>query len=154
MRNVTSYHYYEELNLTIGEDNGKITVIDWGRQVFAGTNEQTPLTDEAYRQLCAYFAGKRKSFDLPLEIQGTDFEMAVWEVLKRIPYGTTTTYAKIAQEIGDKDAQRAVGMACNLNPIAIVVPCHRVIGSDGSLVGYAGSLDKKQQLLRLEKNNS
>ncbi|MFA6776177.1 MAG: methylated-DNA--[protein]-cysteine S-methyltransferase [Sphaerochaetaceae bacterium] len=154
MRTVSTYHYYEELDLTIGEDDGKISVIDWGRQVFAGTNGQTALTDEAYRQLCEYFAGKRKQFSLPLELHGTDFEMAVWKELEKIPYGTTTTYSRIALEIGSKDARRAVGMACNHNPIAIVIPCHRVIGADGALIGYVGSLETKKNLLRLEKSNS
>ncbi|MCI2128993.1 MAG: methylated-DNA--[protein]-cysteine S-methyltransferase [Sphaerochaeta sp.] len=154
MRTVTNYHYYEELNLTIGEDGGKLSVIDWGRQIFAGTNQQTPLTDETYRQLCDYFAGRRKSFDLPLEVHGTEFEMAVWAELQKIPYGKTTTYTQIAQDLGDKEARQAVGMACNHNPIAIVIPCHRVIGADGSLVGYVGTLDAKKALLRLEQNNS
>lgn len=80
--------------------------------------------------------------------------MAVWAELQKIPYGKTTTYTQIAQDLGDKEARRAVGMACNHNPIAIVIPCHRVIGADGSLVGYVGTLDAKKALLRLEQNNS
>lgn len=109
------------------------------------------LSDEAYKQLSEYLDGKRKEFDLPLQMEGTHFQKQVWDALVKIPYGQTRSYKDIAQMIGNPKAVRAVGMANNKNPIAIVVPCHRVIGSSGKLVGYAASLDKKRWLLEMEK---
>ena len=97
-----------------------------------------------------YFAGKLREFKLPLAPEGTPFQKRVWAELCRIPYGATISYAELAQRIGDPQAVRAVGTANGANPIAIVVPCHRVIGSDGTLTGYAGGLDKKRALLELE----
>jgi methylated-DNA-[protein]-cysteine S-methyltransferase len=108
---------------------------------------------EAERQFEAYFSGKLKSFDLKLASRGTDFQKAVWKALCEIPYGETRTYKDIAESIEKPKAYRAVGRANNLNPIAIVVPCHRVIGSTGKLVGYASGLDVKEYLLKLEKDN-
>ena len=109
-----------------------------------------PLLEEAERQLREYFDGVRRDFDLPLSRHGTPFQMAVWDALCEIPYGETRTYGDIARQISKPGAARAVGLANNRNPICIVVPCHRVIGADGSLVGYAGGLDKKEALLKLE----
>ena len=106
--------------------------------------------DEAERQLREYFDGARKSFDLPLSQHGTPFQLAVWDALRQIPYGKTRSYGDIARQIGKPGAARAVGMANNRNPICIVVPCHRVIGANGSLTGYGGGLDKKEALLKLE----
>lgn len=107
--------------------------------------------EEVIEQLDAYFAGERTSFDgLELAPRGTPFQKEVWRALTKIPYGATTTYAAIAAEIGKPDAARAVGAANGQNPISIVVPCHRVIGKDGSLTGYAGGLAKKKLLLALE----
>lgn len=111
------------------------------------------LSDLAFSQLTEYFLGKRKSFTFPIEMQGTDFQKRVWRALCDIPYGETRSYKDIAIAIGNPKACRAVGMANNKNPIAIVVPCHRVIGANGSLVGYAGGLEMKTALLELEKNN-
>lgn len=108
---------------------------------------------EAERQLEAYFSGKLKSFDLKLAPKGTDFQKAVWKALCEIPYGETRTYKDIAASIGKTKASRAVGLANNRNPIPIIVPCHRVIGSTGKLVGYASGLDVKEFLLKLEKAN-
>lgn len=105
---------------------------------------------EAERQLTAYFAGALTEFDLPLAAQGTEFQRRVWQALCTIPYGTTASYGQIAARIGAPTASRAVGLANGRNPIAIVVPCHRVIGANGSLTGYAGGLATKQQLLALE----
>lgn len=102
-------------------------------------------------QLTAYFQGKRKVFDLPLAPNGTDFQMKAWEQLLKIPYATTLSYAKQAANMGDKNKARAVGMANGRNPISIVIPCHRVIGSNGHLVGFGGGLEKKAYLLNLEK---
>ncbi|GHU26709.1 hypothetical protein FACS1894152_1870 [Bacilli bacterium] len=106
---------------------------------------------EAYRQLDEYFSKKRKGFDVQISIlNGTDFQRKVWNALQNIPYGKTKTYGQIAGEIGNKKACRAVGMANNKNPIAIIIPCHRVIGGDGKLVGYAAGLELKKKLLDLE----
>lgn len=111
-----------------------------------------PLLLQAEEQLCAYFAGQRRAFNLPLTPSGTPFQQAVWQALCRIPYGEVRTYAQIAREIGRPRACRAVGMANHNNPIAIIIPCHRVIGADGSLTGYAGGLEVKRALLALEGN--
>lgn len=105
---------------------------------------------ETERQLNEYFAGARTRFDLPLDPAGTPFQRRVWDALLRIPYGETRTYAQIAREIGHPTATRAVGGANGRNPLSIVAPCHRVIGSSGSLTGFAGGLDVKAQLLELE----
>jgi methylated-DNA-[protein]-cysteine S-methyltransferase len=105
-----------------------------------------PYVDE----LSQYFAGKRRQFDFPLDLRGTDFQLACWNALLAIPYGETRSYADIARAVGKPNAFRAVGMANNRNPIAIVVPCHRVIAANGTLCGYGGGLDIKRQLLELE----
>lgn len=115
---------------------------------------QTPLIKKAAEQLYEYLGGKRKIFDVPVYLEGTDFQKAVWEALKEIPYGETRSYRQIAERIGRPKACRAVGMANNRNPVAIIVPCHRVIGADGRLVGYGGGLEIKERLLTLEKKNS
>jgi O-6-methylguanine DNA methyltransferase len=101
-------------------------------------------------ELEEYFAGKRRKFTFPLDLRGTDFQVACWRALLAIPYGETRSYADIARAVGKPNAFRAVGMANNRNPVAIVVPCHRVIASDGSLCGYGGGLDVKRKLLELE----
>jgi methylated-DNA-[protein]-cysteine S-methyltransferase len=108
------------------------------------------VLDDAARQLGAYFAGELRDFDLPLRPQGTPFQIAVWKALREIPYGETHSYADIARRIGRPTAVRAVGRANGQNPLAIVVPCHRVIGADGSLTGYSGGLELKRALLELE----
>jgi methylated-DNA-[protein]-cysteine S-methyltransferase len=104
----------------------------------------------ALSQLTEYFAGEREEFDLPLDPQGTEFQLAVWRALTEIPYGETRSYGQIAESVGRPKAARAVGMANNKNPIAVIVPCHRVIGAGGALVGYAGGLERKTLLLELE----
>lgn len=111
-----------------------------------------PLLREAVRQIGEYFAGTRRTFTLPLEPAGTPFQLAVWEALRRIPYGQTRTYGEIARQVGRPSACRAVGMANNRNPIVIAIPCHRVVGADGRLVGFAGGLEVKSQLLQLERS--
>jgi len=108
----------------------------------------------ARQQLEEYFAGERKEFDLPLHLSGTDFQVQVLQELRRIPYGETTSYGDIAKRIGRPKAMRAVGAANGRNPIPIIVPCHRVIGSSGDLTGFGGGLDTKKALLRLEAENS
>ena len=105
----------------------------------------------AEAQLAEYFAGQRRTFDLPLRAEGTDFQRAVWRALQTIPYGEIRTYGQIAAQIGRPRACRAVGMANHRNPISILIPCHRVVGSDGSLTGYGGGLARKETLLRLER---
>ena len=111
---------------------------------------ETPLIREAYRQIQKYFAGELYEFSLPLAPMGTDFMQSVWRALREIPYGETVSYKDIAVKVGNPKAVRAVGMANNRNPIAIVIPCHRVIGSDGQLVGYRSGLENKRKLLELE----
>lgn len=108
----------------------------------------------ARQQLEEYFAGERKDFDLPLHLSGTDFQVQVLQELRRIPYGETRSYGDIAKRIGRPKAMRAVGAANGRNPIPIIVPCHRVIGSSGDLTGFGGGLDTKEALLRLEAENS
>lgn len=120
---------------------------------FTNFNQETPFLQNVKQQLEEYFSGTRKSFDIKLAPAGTAFQQSVWQALQKIPYGRTASYKDIAEKIHNSKAFRAVGMANNKNPIAIIIPCHRVIGSNGRLVGYAGGLDLKQQLLELEKNN-
>ena len=114
-------------------------------------NLQHPMLLKVKQQLEQYFAGQRQRFDLPLDFQGTDFQQQVWRALLTIPYGETRSYKDIALQIGNEKAVRAVGAANGKNPISIIAPCHRVIGSGGALVGFAGGLDKKQILLSLEQ---
>lgn len=114
-------------------------------------DKKTDFTDLVYNEIMEYLNGDRISFDFPYELEGTDFQKKVWKELTRIPYGETRTYKDIARAIGNKNASRAVGMANNKNPIMIVVPCHRVIGVNGKLVGYAGGIDMKKDLLDLEE---
>lgn len=116
----------------------------------AHPDDGDPVLGEAATQLDAYFAGRLERFDLPLRPVGTEFQRTVWAALCAIPYGTTTTYGVLAERIGRPRAVRAVGLANGRNPLAVVVPCHRVIGADGRLTGYAGGLDRKRALLDLE----
>lgn len=117
----------------------------------AKDGEPSELSRLVFRQLDEYFAGTRQTFDIPLRLHGTPFQQQVWAALREIPYGETRSYKDIALAVGRPKACRAVGMANNRNPIFIIVPCHRVIGADGSLVGYGGGLDMKRALLDLEK---
>ena len=135
--------------LTIAEVDGIITDLTV-HGVKDGIEEETLVIKEAYHQLKDYLAGARNEFDLPLAPQGTEFQKQVWQALQTIPYGETRSYKDIAIQIGNPKASRAIGMANNKNPIFIVIPCHRVIGANGKLVGYGGGLDLKQRLLKLE----
>lgn len=112
-----------------------------------------PILVLAHQQLQEYFSGSRHHLSVPLALKGTEFQLAVWHALQTIPYGQTVSYKAIAEQIGRPKAMRAVGMANNRNPIAIIVPCHRVIGANGLLVGYAGGLEMKQWLLNHEKSS-
>ena len=121
------------------------------RAVKGGTEDPAaaPLP-QAARQLAEYFAGVRREFDLPLALHGTPFQQRVWRALTEIPFGETWSYGQLAKRIGNPKASRAVGLANGSNPISILVPCHRVIGADGSLTGYGGGMERKQWLLRHE----
>ncbi len=142
-----------EHTLADGQDSEDDQVLSAGQVPDDG---QVPcaLTDLVIAQLDEYFAGERKTFDFPMALYGTEFQKTVWKALCAIPYGETRTYGQIASAIGNPRASRAVGMANNRNPISIVVPCHRVIGANGSLVGYGGGLAMKEGLLALEKKYS
>lgn len=140
--------------LVLEEKAGAITALSFGgpgRQAGIEADEApSPLLLEARSQVLAYLSGRRSSFDLPLAPEGTPFQQKVWQALRAIPYGKTAAYGEIAAAIGSPGAARAVGMANNRNPIAIIIPCHRVVGSGGSLGGYSGGLHIKQRLLEIE----
>ncbi len=137
--------------LTIVANESGLTQILFGPHSIEGAAKRpSALTNTAATQLQEYFAGKRRDFDLPLDPHGTEFQLKVWEQLKRIPYGETRTYAQIAEAVGSPKGFRAVGLANNKNPLPIVVPCHRVIGAGGKLVGYAAGIKIKRYLLELE----
>lgn len=151
----SAYHFGLETPIgfiTLVEEGDAVTQLHFGT-FFSGIAEQreTPLLQEAAHQLTAYFQGQLRDFSLPLQPKGTTFQRSVWEQLQRIPYGQTCSYGDIARACGNPKASRAVGMANNRNPISIIIPCHRVIGADGKLVGYGGGLDIKIRLLELEK---
>ena len=149
---IYQYSYETKLgSVTIVEEDGALLAITTHR-TYEGIKQETPLINEAYRQLSEYLLGERKRFDLPLNPQGTVFQQQVWKSLCDIPYGETRSYKQIAEAIGNPKAVRAVGMANNRNPLLIVVPCHRVIGANGKLVGYAAGIEKKEFLLKLEKS--
>jgi methylated-DNA-[protein]-cysteine S-methyltransferase len=152
------FYYNTKIGRISIEENGtSITKLDFiSKDVQEDIIEknETVLLKQAINELNEYLDGNRSSFDLPLEPKGTEFQKKVWNALKEIPYGETRSYGEIAKIIGNEKASRAVGMANNKNPIAIIVPCHRVIGANGKLVGYAGGLDLKEKLLELEKNNA
>lgn len=114
-------------------------------------NEEAPVLIQAELQLNEYFAKKRQIFDIPLDFQGTAFQIKVWKMLLGVPYGTTRTYGQLAQQLGDSKAVRAVGGALNKNPIAIIAPCHRIVGTSGKLIGFAGGIRNKSILLDLEQ---
>ncbi|KUN03490.1 cysteine methyltransferase [Streptomyces yokosukanensis] len=118
---------------------------------FGPREDDLPCFGVAREQLSAYFAGELKEFTLELVLKGTPFQRSVWEQLTRIPYGETRTYGQLADALGNPQASRAVGLANGRNPVGIIVPCHRVVGSDGSLTGYGGGLDRKRRLLDFEQ---
>ena len=135
--------------LCIREEDGAITAIAFTTEECS--SPATPLLAEAVRQLNAYFDGTLTAFDLPLRPAGTAFRLRCWEALRAIPYGKTVSYGEQARRIGNPKAVRAVGGANHHNPINIVIPCHRVVGADGSLTGYGGGVDKKAWLLMHER---
>ncbi|MEL7656091.1 MAG: methylated-DNA--[protein]-cysteine S-methyltransferase [Bacillota bacterium] len=149
------FYYQTELGtIGIAEDNEKITHLFFEGEKFSETGYEkyeSPAIKEAGKQLKEYFNGSRREFDLPLAPTGTEFMLRVWKALQTIPYGETRSYKEIAELAGNSKACRAVGMTNNRNPISIIIPCHRVIGANGDLVGYGGGLDKKVYLLDLER---
>lgn len=141
----------------IASDKGLVAII-WEGENYKRTKLSEPVKDENHpillqteKQLNEYFENKRTTFDIPLDFEGTEFQVRVWEALLKIPYGITKTYGELAKILGDIKAVRAVGGALNKNPISIIVPCHRVVGASGELVGFAGGLKNKSILLDLEQ---
>lgn len=163
-----SIHYYKTPvgELILGSYKGKLCLADWryrkmrttiDSRIQKGLNteyveECSEVIEETIKQLDAYFANERKTFDIPLLMVGTEFQKSVWEGLIKIPYGTTASYRELSKRIGNEKAVRAVASANGANAISILIPCHRIIGADGSLTGYAGGLPTKQKLLDLESH--
>lgn len=150
---MSSVFFYEtDLGIIgIRENNKAITDIYFSKDNIDDNIEETDLIKECFKQLKEYFEGSRREFDLPIEMNGTQFQKKVWKELLKIPYGETRSYKDIAISIGNEKACRAIGMANNKNHIPIIIPCHRVIGYNGKLVGYAGGIDIKEKLLNIEK---
>ena len=142
--------------VAIAEESGRVTNLFFPEEYIPLElqRKETDALKKAADQLREYLQGKRTVFDVPLAPEGTAFQKQVWEALIKIPYGETSSYGKLAQDIGRPGAARAVGMANNRNPIPVIIPCHRVIGADGSLVGYGGGLPIKEKLLALEKGKA
>jgi methylated-DNA-[protein]-cysteine S-methyltransferase len=134
--------------LLLSAEHGRLSGVAFSASAEARSTE--PVLLEAEAQLDAYFAGELECFELPLALRGTEFQRSVWEALREIPYGSTTTYSELAAAIGRPSACRAVGAANGRNPLAVIVPCHRVIGAAGALTGYGGGLGRKRLLLALE----
>ncbi|HEX5268685.1 MAG TPA: methylated-DNA--[protein]-cysteine S-methyltransferase [Acidimicrobiales bacterium] len=144
--------------LTLTSEDGYLTglYMDDQRHAPSGSDKwvrDDTAFDDVLSQLDAYFSGRMKDFDVPLRMQGTEFQRRVWEGLTRIPYGETWSYAQLAGKVGNPKACRAVGLANGRNPVAVIVPCHRVIGANGTLTGYGGGLDRKRWLLDHETRN-
>ena len=137
------------IEVSVKED-GAVVRVRFADAAAPGVGETGEAGARGVRQLQEYFSGERRSFDLELDPEGSDFEKQVWMELQLIPFGTTTTYGEIARKLGDPGASRAVGLANASNPVAIIIPCHRVIGADGDLTGYAGGLHRKRWLLAHE----
>lgn len=156
MKSFYSYVYDGIGKLEIAVESGCITDLHFEKSFVLPDGcirEETPLHRKTVGQLTEYFAGERRTFELPIAPKGTDFQMRCWDALLAIPYGETRSYGDIARAAGSPKGFRAAGMANNRNPIAIIIPCHRVIGADGSLVGFGGGLDIKKFLLDLEREN-
>ncbi|MPM74476.1 Methylated-DNA--protein-cysteine methyltransferase [bioreactor metagenome] len=134
--------------MTVEEEDGALTRLGWGGEAVGG--DDSALLRRTECELNAYLRGELRQFTLPTAPAGTPFQRSVWRELLTIPYGAVASYGRIAQLLDRPGAARAVGMACHCNPIAIVIPCHRVVGADGTLTGYAGGLELKRRLLELE----
>jgi len=152
--------------ILLGSYEGKLCLADWkyrrmrtsiDKRIQKGLNaeyvvQSTEVIEETIKQMEEYFANERKNFDIPLLMVGTDFQQSVWQGLIKIPYGTTASYLELSKSIGNEKAVRAVASANGANAISILIPCHRIIGANGDLVGYAGGLPVKKKLLDLESN--
>lgn len=147
----TEYYHSPIGILEIKADDKTLISVQLCDKIALHTKSKNPIVRQSIIQLSEYFAGKRRSFDLPLSAKGTEFQEKVWDALLQLPYGKTVSYAEVAKIIRRPKACRAVGSANGKNPIAIIIPCHRVIASDGTLGGYAHGLEIKKQLLDLEK---
>lgn len=146
-----AFYRYKDYIFSIGYNERAIVSLDIATS--PKESKASAIADHAFAQIVEYFDKKRQVFDFPIALSGTEFQIKVWEALLKIPYGETRTYKDIAIDIGKPNACRAVGGANNKNPILIAVPCHRVIGKDGSLVGFAAGMELKKTLLELEKHN-
>ena len=136
--------------LSVSTHNQEVISIRFVDEIEKTSASPSPVLQKALKQIEEYFNGKRSEFDFPYRWVGTDFQVKIWKLVSRIPYGTSLAYVKVAQAYGDAKMVRAVGAALAKNPLIILIPCHRVMGSDGSLVGYSAGIDKKRQLLELE----
>jgi len=150
----TNVFYFDSAigRLGVAEDDGRLTAVILPGETFSSkavVSETSLLRDAAF-QINMFLEGRRRDFDLPLAPKGTDFQVSVWRELTKIPYGETRTYKSIAASLGNERLTRAVGSACGRNPLPLIIPCHRVIGSDGSLTGYRGGKELKEKLLGFE----
>ena len=136
--------------LSVSTHNQEVISTSFVDEIEKTSASPSPVLQKALKQIEEYFNGKRSEFDFPYRWVGTDFQVKIWKLVSRIPYGTSLAYVKVAQAYGDSKMVRAVAAALAKNPLIILIPCHRVMGSDGSLVGYSAGIDKKRQLLELE----
>ena len=144
-----TYMSFENISLEIITENDKLKGINFVES-FKETTKDDSFQKEIKKELMEYFEGKRKVFEIPLEVEGTEFQKKVWTEMAKIPFGERTSYGELAEKSGCPKGARAVGLACNKNKIPIIIPCHRVVGKNGNLTGFAGGLDIKAQLLKLE----
>ena len=144
-----TYMSFENISLEIITENDKLKGINFVES-YKETTKDDNFQKEIKKELMEYFEGKRKVFEIPLEVEGTEFQKKVWTEMAKIPFGERMSYGELAQKSGCPKGARAVGLACNKNKIPIIIPCHRVVGKNGNLTGFAGGLDIKAQLLKLE----
>ena len=137
--------------LYLAEEDGFIVRISSGQAPVGDTQGDSPLLEQAAIEVQEYLAGRRQEFSVPVKAKGTSFQEKVWAALRQIPFGETRSYGEVAKMVGNPKGARAVGMACNRNPVLLMIPCHRVVGSSGKLVGFACGLSMKEKLLNLEK---
>lgn len=144
-----TYMSFENISLEIITENDKLKRVEFVKSC-KETTEDDSFQKEIKKELLEYFEGKRKDFEIALEVEGTEFQKKVWIEMAKIPFGETMSYGELAEKVGCPKGARAVGLACNKNKIPIIIPCHRVVGKNGKLTGFAGGLDVKAQLLKLE----
>lgn len=140
-------------SIEIVSDERSILELEFVEEMGQAHDKAPEVLKRALTQLDEYFKGKRKAFDLELKLNGTEFQKGVWQQLQKVPYGNTASYGEIAKAVGNEKASRAVGGANNKNKIAIIIPCHRIVGSKGEMTGYAGGIWRKEWLLQHEKSN-